>query len=62
MEMLTIRQIRLMNEATQDDFAELLGISKNAYCNKELGYKRFYFAEVKKICKTYDIDINRIIA
>lgn len=62
MEQLTVRQIRLMNEATQEEFAELIGVSVNAYANKELGNSRFYFNEVKQICKKYDIDINRVIA
>ncbi len=62
MEQLTIRQVRLMNEATQEDFAKLLGISSTAYANKELGKQKFYFIEVKKICETYDIDVNRIVA
>ena len=62
MEKLTIRQVRLMNEVTQEEFAELLGISSTAYINKELGKQRFYFDEVMKICQAYNIDINRIIA
>lgn len=56
----TIRQIRLMNEKTQEDFAKLLGITPVAYRNKELGETRFYFDEVKLIAKTYNIDMNAI--
>lgn len=62
MESLTIRKIRLVNEATQEEFAELLNLSTTAYINKELGKQRFYFDEVRKICNKYDIDMNTIDA
>ena len=62
MERLTIRKIRLVNEATQEEFAELLNLSTTAYINKELGKQRFYFDEVRKICNKYSIDMNTIDA
>lgn len=62
MESLTIRKIRLVNEATQEEFAELLNLSTTAYINKELGKQRFYFDEVRKICNKYNIDMNTIDA
>lgn len=62
MERLTIRKIRLVNEATQEEFAELLNLSTTAYINKELGKQRFYFDEVRKICNKYNIDMNTIDA
>lgn len=62
MDKLTIRQIRLMNEKTQEEMAEVLKITTQAYVNKELGKTRFYFDEVVRVCKTFGIDIRRIIA
>lgn len=56
----TIRQIRLMNEKTQEEFADLLGITVIAYRNKELGVTRFYFNEVKKIAETFNVDLDAI--
>lgn len=61
METYTIRQIRLMNEKTQEEFAKLLNITPIAYRNKEVGETRFYFDEVKKIAETFNVDLNAII-
>lgn len=58
---ITIRQIRLMNEVTQEDMAKLLDITTQAYVNKEIGKTRFYFDEVQLIAKTFNIDLNKIV-
>ena len=58
--MVTIRQIRLMNEATQEEMAELLGITTQAYINKETGKTRFYWDEVKKVSNRFNVPIKDI--
>lgn len=56
----TIRQMRLMHEATQEECAQLLDITPQAYIAKELGKTRFYIDEVLKLCKHFDTDISDI--
>lgn len=57
---ITVRQMRLMHEATQEECAKLLDITPVAYRNKELGETRFYLDEVAKLCKHFGVDISDI--
>lgn len=59
-EKVTIRQLRLMREVTQQELADMLGITLQAYTNKEAGKTRFYFDEIIKICNKLDFDFARI--
>ena len=49
MEKMTIKQIRVGLNMTQKQMAKYLGISPVSYTNKEIGKRRFYFDEVKRI-------------
>lgn len=51
MEKMTIKQIRVGLNMTQKQMAKYLGISTVSYTNKEIGKRRFYFDEVKRICE-----------
>lgn len=61
-EKITIRQLRLMREATQQELADMLDITVQAYRDKEMGKTRFYFDEIVKICNRLDFDYAKIIA
>lgn len=58
--MLTVRQIRLMNEVTQEEMANLLEITTQAYVNKETGKTRFYFDEIKKVSVRFNVPLTEI--
>lgn len=59
-EKITVKQLRLMRELTQQDLAEMLGITVQAYANKEAGKSRFYFDEVVMICEKLHFDFTKI--
>lgn len=56
--MVTVRQVRLMNERTQEEFAKLLNLSTQAYINKEKGDTRFYFDEIVIIADEFNVDLD----
>ena len=58
MEKMTIKQIRVGLNMTQKQMAKYLGISTVSYTNKEIGKRRFYFDEVKRICELSKISID----
>ena len=58
MEKMTIKQIRVGLNMTQKQMAKYLGISPVSYTNKEIGKRRFYFDEVKRICELAKISID----
>ena len=58
MENMTIKQIRVGLNMTQKQMAKYLGISTVSYTNKEIGKRRFYFDEVKRICELAKISID----
>jgi transcriptional regulator with XRE-family HTH domain len=58
MEKMTIKQIRVGLNMTQKQMAKYLGISPASYTNKEIGKRRFYFDEVKRICELAKISID----
>ena len=58
MEKMTIKQIRVGLNMTQKQMAKYLGISPVSYTNKEIGKRRFYFDEVKRICELAEISID----
>ena len=59
-EKITIRQLRLMREATQQELADMLDITLQAYRDKEMGKTRFYFDEVVMICEKLHFDFTKI--
>ena len=61
MQSLTPEQARRMSGYSQKEMADLLGISKNAYINKEKGLIRFYVDEACKFSEIVGIDFNDII-
>lgn len=58
MDKMTIKQIRVGLNMTQKQMAKYLGISPVSYTNKEIGKRRFYFDEVKRICELAKISID----
>lgn len=58
MEKMTIKQIRVGLNMTQKQMAKYLGISTVSYTNREIGKRRFYFDEVKRICELAKISID----
>lgn len=58
MEKMTIKQIRVGLNMNQKQMAKYLGISPVSYTNKEIGKRRFYFDEVKRICELAKISID----
>lgn len=49
-----LRGLRAKHNVSQEEAAKVLGITRVAYKNKELGVSRFYFDEVVKLLKYLD--------
>lgn len=49
-----LKALRIKHDYTQESCAKLLGISRNAYNQKENGKKSFMFDEVMKLLKSWD--------
>lgn len=49
-----LKALRVKHDLTQEEAANLLGISRVSYKNKEKGITRFYFDEVKELLKYMD--------
>lgn len=62
MTQMTIKQIRIGMDMTQEQVAELLEISTPSYQRKESGVGRFYFDEVRKICKAANVSLDLVKA
>lgn len=60
MEKMTIKQIRVGLDMTQKQMAKYLGISAVSYTNREIGKRRFYFDEVKRICELAGVSIGLV--
>ncbi len=48
MEKLTVKQIRVGLNLTQQELADILGITKETYHLKETKKRKFYFSEILK--------------
>ncbi len=59
--MKTIKAIRLTHELTQDELADLLGLSVKQYRFKEQGKSPFLFREVKFICDYTKEPIQEVV-
>ena len=56
----SIKAIRINAGLTQEQVAEILGITKRVYSDKENGVQKFYFTEVKKICSVTNFPISQV--
>lgn len=59
MEKLTIQQWRRIKGYSQQQFADLIGVSVNTYRAKEAGVRDWKVEEVKTICKHLNISIEK---
>lgn len=57
---LTIRQLRLLNEKSQQEIADYLNIHINTYRLREEGKREFFFSDVYKLAKLFNVEINQI--
>ena len=48
--------LRAENGVSQDKMAEIIGTSKNAYYQKEIGKREFKLSEIKKIEKYFKLN------
>lgn len=60
MEKLTVKQIRVGMDMSQEKMAEFLGICTRSYRKKESGETRFYFEEILKICQKANISLDAV--
>lgn len=60
-EMYTVEQARALSGYSQEMMAHKLGMSKNAYINKEKGHSRFYVDEAINFAEISGVAFNRII-
>ncbi|ATN94287.1 cro-repressor [Lysinibacillus phage vB_LspM-01] len=56
----TPKLLRISNNLTQEEVAQLLNISVVQYRKKENGEVRFYANEIFILCERYGIDINML--
>ena len=56
----TIRQLRLMNEKSQKEVADYLNIHLNTYRLREEGKREFYFSDVYKLAKLFNVEVKDI--
>lgn len=54
-------QLRKENKVTQEDIAKILGISRQAYSNYELGNREPDIDVLKKIAEYYDVSIDYLL-
>ena len=59
-ENMTIKQIRMVNNLTQRQFAESVGMKFETYRRKEMGQRKLNADELVKIAKTYNIQVEHI--
>jgi putative transcriptional regulator len=55
-----LKNLRKKNSLTQQDIAELLKITKSAYCNKENGLRKFNTQEAISLSKLFETPIEAI--
>lgn len=56
-----IKKIRLNNKLTQEEFGNMIGVSKTAVCNYELGKKYPCLKNIVKISREFNIDSNYLL-
>lgn len=57
---LSIKQIRVLNDLTQKEMAELLGMSEFAYRRRETGESKWSLDDIVKIKKHFEINIDNL--
>lgn len=58
---LSIKQLRVVNNLTQFEMAEILDISITSYSLKELGKRMWSFDEIVRLKKYFNIKIDDLI-
>lgn len=56
----TVKQARLLANISVREMAKRLGMSQNAYFNKEKGLSRFYYDEAEKLSSIVNIPMDNI--
>jgi putative transcriptional regulator len=56
----TLKALRKLNNMTQSEVAELLGINMHTYFNKETGKAPFTIDEAKKLSDLFEVSIDEI--
>lgn len=56
---ITLRELRLMKEKSQQEVADYLGVERTTYSNWEKTGK-YEFSIVLKLCEFYNVDISMI--
>lgn len=57
----TIRDLREKNQWSQENMAELIGMSKNGYGKIERGETKITFDRLQKIAEAFDMDMLELI-
>lgn len=55
-----LRLLRLQNEKTERELAEMLSIATNTYHNKEKGQRAIKLEEAKKLADYYNVSIEEL--
>lgn len=56
----TVKTMRKINDFTQEDMAEKLGISVNAYSKLECGKSRFSLEKLEQIANIFNINMSEL--
>lgn len=58
---LRVKQLRLINNKTQEEFAKYLGVDKSTYNKYEIGKRKFNNDVVKQLADYYNIKVSDIV-
>lgn len=56
-----IRTLREINQWTQDEMAEKMGMSKNGYAKIERGETKLYIDKLQKIAQVFNINVAELL-
>lgn len=61
-EMLRLKELRKMNDLTQDEFALKIGMRQQQYSRYEKGEREPQLKHIKRICKTFNVSADWLLA
>lgn len=61
MKLRQLKIIRVQNELTQQQVADVLGVSRSAYCCYETGRRNIDIETLLKLCVFYDLTIDNFV-
>ncbi len=61
MKLRQLKLIRVQNDLTQQQVADVLGVSRAAYCCYETGRRNIDMETLLKLCAFYDLSIDKFV-